>query len=202
MPNLIFNEGLVIIYMQCFTRMKIDAIRQADYSFGDCEEVLKIGKKASAAFKKAQELYLHQRQTSNDRKEIDMNTLRYPANNPGLFGEISSNLLVIDLLLGANPLKEGDLRVEFLEHLVDPTSTRDISLMFAGISWAWAEYIEYISTLFQRTQECFLTVTRKFAYAPQDKNTSATFRNLVSQFDQKLGRFYIDNWRRNLVRFE
>jgi hypothetical protein len=131
-----------------------------------------------------------------------MNTLRYPANNPGLFGEISSNLLVIELLLNAEDLKTGDLKNEFLEHLVDPSSTRDLSLMFQNVHWPWLDYLEYISSLFQRTQECFLTVTRKFAYALQDKSTSTAFKNLVRDFDQKLGGFYIENWRRHLDRMK
>jgi len=131
-----------------------------------------------------------------------MNAVRYPANNPGLFGEISSNLLVFELLLNAEDLKNGELKNEFLEHLVDQSSTRDLSLMFHKVSWPWLDYLEYISSLFLRTRECFLTVMRKFACAPQDKNTSKTFKILVREFDQKIGGFYIENWRRHLDRIK
>ena len=186
--------------MNNFFRMKIDEIRSQAYIFGNCNEILGIGKKASEAFQKAQELYLSQRQTIKPGNEIDMNTLRYPANNPGLFGAISSNLLVIELLLNADDLKNVQLKNEFLEHLVEPNSTRDISLMFQNIGWSWLEYLDYISGLIKRTQECFLTITRKFAYTPQGRNTTAAFQNLARDFDRVLCGFSVENWRKHLDR--
>lgn len=169
-------------------RAVVSRFKNTSYCIEHLHEPLSLGMKASKAYQEARRLFQRQRHNPAASDEIEPSNHRSPADtSPGLIGEISCNLMILELLMGTEELRDTDRRNFFLNHLWSDSENFDFSMLFHNCQWEWRLFLNYILGLFKNTQECFLTLTRKFCYGAAKsfksfKNLAGKYKTLILSF--------------------
>ena len=160
---------------------------------------------------------------SKRRTTVEQENSRYveaeaeeSGNNPGLFGEIETNLETIKHILGSNELKGNEkVKTLFLERLRNSNNggeTLEITSICEPVNWQWRELYSFISQLYSRTERNLHFVTRKLTYmnvfskTSPDDNQQLRLRILekyVKEFEELFGCDQdLEFWRRLLQKMK
>ncbi len=172
----------------------------------ECEEIIKAGFLASRHFRKAQKLYIEMKRqlVQGGNKIFDRTDANQDqsSDNPGLFGEIETNLMVAKHILGTRDLEKRETKEAFLEMLRGERKDFDLPSLFFDVEWSWTEYHSFIRDLLKRMLECFQNVTRKLTYTtvqflnPQDTWKMDALENFTQDFQDMFGVRLGGNWRK------
>ncbi len=145
----------------------------------ECEQLLSIAQKAIGQFKKAAKL-VKQKRERHDEEIEDSNPILFT----GIFGEIETNLKILEMLMKSINLADSITRQIFFDILTN-IARADLDSVFPKVSWSWEDYYDLIISLWFRTLECLQEVTGKlnyFNYDPEEAKDKKTF--------ERLGRFF------------
>ncbi len=156
----------------------------------ECEQLLSIAQKAIGQFKKAAKL-VNQKRDRHDEEIEDSNPILFT----GIFGEIETNLKILEMLMKSFDLADSNTRQMFFGILTN-TARAEIASVLSKVSWSWDDYCDLIISLWFRTLECLQEVTGKlnyFNYDPEEAKEKKTFERLGRFFNEFENIFGPDN---------
>jgi hypothetical protein len=152
----------------------------------ECEQLLSIAQKAIVQFDNAAKLVKQKRDRQDEEIEDSNSTLF-----TGIFGEIETNLKILEMLIKSNDLIDPKTRKTFFGVLTQ-TSGVAIASVLSQVSWSWDDYYDLITFLWSRTLECLQEVTGKLNYFHHDPEKK-TFERLGRFFNEFENIFGPDN---------
>jgi tetratricopeptide (TPR) repeat protein len=167
-----------------------------DYSLSDevCCQILQLGNQAvfhfQTSYQLSQERTLQQGRSSQMISLDDENDDEFNRTEASIFtgnlGQIETNLELLKLFMRSNDLKNRNQRECFISCLTNKKERLDLSTILPDVSWDWNDYILLVSSLWQKTLECFSEATRKMNFVDPHKKPVKSFVNTLGRQMEEL----------------